>query len=160
MSALGKVETPATAPKKSWFAPDAFKPEMARLKVDEYLEEVACQVLVDPTNRNIPSMVSLGYRMASLGPLTLSNYFLPETARRPFSKGIDATTANAVVESNLRRLDRCKAMARMLKQQLVMSEFVAVGVKAVTGEENHNRVGLAGKPWQPLNGYCSTCTGP
>ena len=34
-------------------------------------------------------------------------------------------------------------MARMLNHQLVMSEFAAVRVKAVTGEENVNRVGLA-----------------
>ena len=68
MTALGKV---ATVPQKAWFALDAFKPEMAKMQADGYLEQVSRQALEDPTRlsvRKIPTAVARWYSTAPVRP--------------------------------------------------------------------------------------------
>ena len=61
MLALGKVDAPISTPTRPLFALDAIKPELPKLKADEFLEEIARKALVDPTrvtSRRIPPSVS------------------------------------------------------------------------------------------------------
>ena len=76
--------------------------KMAKMQADSYLEQVSRQALEDPTRlsvRKIPAAVARRYSMASLGPLfsrPSTNALLPNSARKPFSKGVDAASANAM----------------------------------------------------------------
>ena len=83
-SHIVKTSFPLAADKKAWFALNAFKPEIAKLQADDYLEQVSRQALEDPTRlsvRKTPAAVAHRYRMASLGPLfgrPSANVLLPD----------------------------------------------------------------------------------